>query len=99
MTHQFDEPGAGGDILNPRDIIGNVLIVHPLEYCTGIITKFSRTAEGSDAIKVDVVNLDKFNVDGSQIWRGALWFQGRLIRAMKSKLGKLMIGRITMGMG
>jgi len=97
----FDEPAAGGgagDRLQPRDVERQLLIVRPIEYRTGIFTRFNPEA---DAICVDVVNLDMNSFDGTPgvIYRMALWFQGQLISNMRPKLGKLMLGRITRGMG
>lgn len=94
----FEDPAAGGDRLNPRDILGHLLIVHPIEYCTGIITQYSGP-EGSDAVKADIADLDAFNADGTNIWRGVLWFQGQLISSLKPKIGKLVLGRMGKGMG
>jgi hypothetical protein len=40
----FSEP-ASGDRLNPRDIVGELLIVRPTEHRTGLITQFSKPGE------------------------------------------------------
>lgn len=100
MSQPFSDP-ASGDRLNPRDILGQLMIILPTEYVEGIATQYKnpRRADGlSDAIKVDVVTLDLINPEtNTNIWRGALWFQNQLIVSLKPKIGALVLGRMGQG--
>lgn len=90
----FAEPSAS-DRLSPRDVLGHLLIIRPEEYLKNVQTKFSKTAEGSDCIKLDVVDLDE---QGGTPYYGALWFQGKLIGAMKGAVGQILLGRVKLGL-
>lgn len=97
----FSDPSTG-DRLNPRDIVGQLLVVRPLEYCTGIKTPYPNPRDPaglSDAIRCDVVTLDLQNEDGTNIWRGVLWFQNRLITGLRPNIGKLILGWMDKGTG
>lgn len=96
----FGEP-SGGDRLNPRDIVGQLLIVRPMEYKTGIVTQYTPPGETSDAIACDVVNMDEKDDYGAagHVYRNVLWFQSKLIQGLRPCVGQLLLGRIGRGAG
>lgn len=91
----LDEPAevGGGQRLNPREIVGHLLIVWPIEYVEHSPTQFSRPDRPSDVIVVDVVDLN----DGV-LARRAWWRQAQLIVALKAKIGKKLLVRMERGM-
>lgn len=98
----FSEPSAiGGDRLNPRDIVGQLIIVRPMEYKTGIITQFTLPGTTSDAIACDVVNMDEKDdyAQAGKVYRNVLWFQSKLIQNLRPCIGQLLLGRIGRGAG
>ena len=85
---EFSEPQTGGR-LNPRDIVGHLLLVWPVDYLTSVVTKFTKADKPSDAIVVDVVDLDQPDVNGDEgaLFQSVWWLQSRLIQALKNKVG------------
>lgn len=93
----FNAPSSGGDSLKPEDIVGQLLIVRPLVHETGIQTSFGE----KDGIRCDVAVLTQQNLDGTYgvVSRDVLWFQGKLVGALKRQIGELVLGRMTRGTG
>ena len=86
----FDEPEqTGGVRLNPRDIVGHLLLVWTIEYIAHSPTQFSRPDKPSDVIVVDAVDLDQVTEDGlpGLCARRAWWRQAQLIQALRGKIG------------
>lgn len=91
---QFDEPAAqefNGVRINPRDVVGHLLIVWAIEYLEHKPTQFSRPDKPSDVIVVDVVDLDlldpeKNNLPGL-LARHVWWRQAKLIQALRPRVG------------
>jgi len=84
---EFSELESGR--LNPRDILGHLLLVWPTDYIEHAPTKFSRPDKPSDAIVVDVVDLDEVDdagVDGV-LYSGVWWRPSRLIQKLKTRVG------------
>lgn len=85
----FVEPEVG-DRFSPKDNIGHVIAVKPLEYKTGIVT--GNSPNGTDAIAGDVVDLDA--PDGPAVYKDALIFGGSFVDAFKPYLNKLVVVKI-----
>lgn len=83
--NEFSEPVVG-DRFSAEDAQNKRLIVVPVEYVAEMTV---RGAEKTDAIKLNVVDLET----GSAYY-GALWFGGRLVGAFKSGLGNKFVGFI-----
>lgn len=85
----FNEPEVSGR-LNPRDIIGHLLMVWPTEYIENNPTRYSKAGQASDVIVVDVVDLDEYD-EGTglpgKLSRNVWWRPGRLIGALKKQVG------------
>jgi hypothetical protein len=78
------------DYLNPRDMIGHLLLVWPVRYEKETFTKYERTdGRPADAVFCDVVDLSVNGDDGQpgKLMRGCKWTQGRLIRDTKGAVG------------
>lgn len=74
---------GGGQSLYPDKLMGHLLLVWAIEWIAHSPTQFSRPDKPSDVIVVDVVDLDTGDI-GVQSW----WRQSRLIRDLKTKVGK-----------
>lgn len=85
----FNEPEVSGR-LNPRDVVGHLLMVWPVEYIAHSPTKFSKAGQPSDVIVVDVVDLDDVD-EGTglpgKLARNVWWRPGRLIASLKKQVG------------
>jgi len=90
-SDQFDEPDETiGIRLNPRDIIGHLVMVWATDYIPHSPTRHTKPGKPSDVIVVDVVDLDQVDELGQpgllarQVW----WRQVKLIMALKGRIGK-----------
>lgn len=89
MPLNLQEPESAGR-LNPRDILGHLLLVWAVDYIPHSPTKFSREGKPSDVIVVDVVDLDLDDPLTNQpgfVTRGCWWRPSRLIQALKGRVG------------
>jgi hypothetical protein len=85
----FAEPETAGGPY-PKDLIGHLLMVWPVDYIDDAPSKFSRPGAQSDVIVVDLVDLDTvddFTKEQGQLSRQAWWRPGRLIGSLKRRLG------------
>jgi|KBSSwiStaDraftv2_1062776.scaffolds.fasta_scaffold08809_9 hypothetical protein len=85
----FNEPETSGR-LNPRDCIGHLLMVWPIEYIEDSPTRYSKPGQASDVIVVDVVDLDDFDEGtglAGKLYRNVWWRPGNLIKALKRTVG------------
>lgn len=92
MTLSFSDPEeTGGLRLNPKDIIGHLLLVWAVDYIAHSPTQYSRPDKPSDVIVVDVVDLHQAGEDGQPglVARRCWWRQALLIQSLKSKIGDL----------
>lgn len=90
QPYEFEEPREGGDRYSAEQAQNRRLIVVPIEYVPVI-----RTQRGDevDGIRINVVDLD---ADGQPAeYFGALWFGGNLIKALKTKIGKMFLGYVN----
>lgn len=88
----FDEPAEGfaGTRINPRDVVGHLLMIWAIEYLPHKPTQYSRPDKPSDVIVVDVVDLDapdpETNLPGL-LARHVWWRQAKLIQALRDRIG------------
>jgi hypothetical protein len=93
MVDEFDEPAVNefsGVRINPRDVVGHLLLVWVIEYLPHKPTQFSRPDKPSDVIVVDVVDLDLPDPDTNQpglLARHVWWRQAKLIQALRDRIG------------
>src|SRR5918994_4846332 len=88
-----DDVNSGTDNgvrLSPDKVIGHLLMVWTVEYIPHSPTKFTQPGKPSDVIVVDVVDLDLPDENGHQglVARRSWWRQSRLIRDLKSRVGR-----------
>ena len=99
MEEEWGEPNLSGDRLNPREIVGHLLILWPVDYIAHSPTKFTRPDKPSDAVILDVCDLDlpdEVGVPG-KLCRRVWWRQSRLIMMLKEKIGIRMLCLMTQG--
>ena len=79
-----------GEYARPSDLKGHLLIVYPLGYVDEIQTQYGP----SDAIIVDVVDLDDKNDQGlpGKVYRRSTFFQNLLIGTLKANIGTKVLG-------
>ena len=85
----FAEPETAGGPY-PKDLVGHLLMVWPVDYIDDAPSKFSRPGAQSDVIVVDLVDLDtvdEYTKELGQLSRQAWWRPGRLIGSLKRRLG------------
>jgi hypothetical protein len=97
----FAEPETAGGPY-PRDLIGHLMLIWPVDYIEDAPSKYSQRGQPSDVIVVDIVDLDAIDPMTGQpglVSRGAWWRPGRLIRSLKRRLGSPdpMLAWMTMG--
>lgn len=100
-----DDVNSGTDNgirLNPDKVIGHLLMVWTIDYIPHSPTKYSVPNKPSDVVVVDVVDLDLPDENGHQglVARRTWWRQSRLIRDLKSRVGRpnpilIRVGRDT----
>lgn len=82
---------GAGDKFEAKDHVGDMLLITPTEYKTGVKTKFSRDADDlKDVVIADIVIIKPKPEDCTKLTQAAL-FQGRLIGATKGKVGNGMV--------
>jgi hypothetical protein len=85
----FSAPSQQSESVKVADLNGQLLIIEPIEYKVGI-----ETVHGpSDAIEVNIVNLDNNNA----IHNNVLFFNVALKNALKTKIGQKVLARIGQG--
>src|SRR4029453_15671105 len=79
-----------GEYARPSDLKGHLLIVYPVGYVDEIQTQYGP----SDAIVVDVVDLDDKDDQGApgKVYRRSTFFQNLLIGSLKSQIGTKVLG-------
>lgn len=101
MEDEWGQPTeVGGEFIKPKDLRGHLLIVFPIGYVPHIQTRFSSPDKKSDAITVDVIDLDDKDEYGApgKIYRNSNWMQSQLIVGLRSLIGSKALGRIDLGM-
>lgn len=84
----FAAPASPTENVKVADLVGQLLIIEPLEYKTGIPTSLGE----AEAIAVNLVNLDK----GSK-HDNVLFFNVALRNSLKSRIGQKVLARIGTG--
>lgn len=101
MTEEWGRPAEiGGEFVKPAQLNGHLVIIYPLGYIPFIQTRFSgQTNKPSDAIAVDVVDLDDKDEHGNpgKVYRNSNFMQAQLIAALKSQIGSKVLGVISQG--
>lgn len=101
MTEEWGRPAEiGGEFVKPQQLSGHLVIVYPIGYIPFIPTRFSgQTSKPSDAIAVDVVDLDDKDDYGNpgKVYRNSNFMQAQLIAALKSQIGSKVLGVISQG--
>lgn len=76
--------------INPRDVVGHLLLIWVIDYLPHKPTQYSRPDKPSDVIVVDVVDLDVVDPETGQpglLARHTWWRQAKLIQKLKDKVG------------
>jgi hypothetical protein len=103
MTYddEWGRPAEVGEFVKPRDLEGHLVIVFPLGYVPFIRTKFTdqNPAKPSDAITVDIVDLDDKNEYGAagKLYRNNNFMQAQLIASLKPEIGRKVLGVMSKG--
>lgn len=88
----FTEPERSDeDRFVPKDNVGHVVVVKPLEHKTGVITDNSPL--GTDAIGAQVLDLDA--PAGVAVYRDALIFGGAFVDAFRPFIGQTVVVKIA----
>lgn len=103
-TDTFSEPTPEfeGVRINPRDVVGHLLMVWATEYIAHRPTQFTRPDKPSDVIVVDCVDLDVIDPEtGVQgyLARKVWWRQAKLIQTLKLLVGNPQPVLARMGKG
>lgn len=88
----YDEPGKDFDgvRIDPRDVVGHLLLVWATDYIEHSPTRYTKAGDKSDVIVVDVVDLDINDPDTNQpgfLGQNVWWRQARLIQKLRPKVG------------
>lgn len=106
MTQSNDEwgnvQGSGGEFASPQKVDGHLLIVYPTGYVPYIQTVHSRPDKPSDAIRVDIVDLDDTDEatgEVGKVYRNSNWMQNVLIASLRPEIGRKVLGVMGKGVG
>lgn len=103
MAYEVDEPEpTGGVRLNPKMILGHLLIVWVTDYIEHSPTKYTVAGKPSDVVVVDCIDLDQVDETSGEVGliaRNCWWRQSRLIQLLKKRVGlpNPILIRITQG--
>jgi len=103
MGYQVDEPEqVGGVRLNPKMILGHLLVVWVTDYIKHSPTKYTVVGKPSDVVVVDCIDLDQVDETSGEVGliaRNCWWRQSRLIQLLKRRVGmpNPILIRITQG--
>lgn len=98
---EWDEPvESTAEFITPQKLANHLLIVFPIGYVDHIQTRFTRPDKPSDAIAVDVIDLDAVGDDGApgKLYRNNNWMQAKLIQSLRPKIGGRMLAHMRQGM-
>jgi hypothetical protein len=100
MTEEWGRVVEGGEFVKPSQLNGHLCIVYPVGYHPFVQTKFSgQSGKPSDAIAVDVVDLDDKNDAGlpGKVYRNSNFMQAQLIGSLKSQINSKVLGVFSQG--
>ncbi len=88
----------GGEYIQPRQLEGHLLIIYVLGHISHVNTKFTVPGKLSDAIQVDVVDLDDNDEQGApgKVYRTCTWM-GAIIGNLRPMIGRKVLGTIGKG--
>jgi hypothetical protein len=84
----FTAPSTSNESVKVADLAGQLLIITPVEYKTGIQTVHGE----ADAVEVNIVNLDT-----NKTHENVLFFNVALKNALKTKINEKVLARIGQG--
>lgn len=92
---------GNGEFAKPDAVNGHLLIVYPIGYIPHIQTAHSRPDKLSDAIRVDVIDLDDVDESGApgKVYRGTNWMQSVLISKLRPEIGRKVLAVMGKGVG
>jgi hypothetical protein len=90
----------GGEYVQPRQLEGHLLVIYVLGHIPFVQTKFTVPGKLSDAIQVDVVDLDDKDESGApgKVYRTCNWM-GAIIGNLRPMIGRKVLGTIGKGVG
>lgn len=88
-----------GEYARVDALAGHLLIIFPIGYIEDSPTRFSVPGKRSDAIVLDVIDLDDFDEHGQpgKLYRNNWWRGAQLIMMLKARIGGKVLGRIGKG--
>jgi hypothetical protein len=100
MSDSWGEP-ASGSFVKAQDLAGHLIIAWPIGYVPHIQTQYTRPDKKSDAIQVDIVDLDAQEDDGTpgRVHRNCNMMQAKLIQDLRPRIGGRLLGTIVKGLG
>jgi hypothetical protein len=85
---------ASSDFIGPKELLGHLLIVRPIEHVEGVKTQYGL----KDGIRVDIAVLTaRDNTGQPLVYEGVTWLSSKLIASLKKTLGQLVLGRMSQG--
>lgn len=98
---EWGSPQSSGEFVAPAKVEGHLLIVYPTGYVPHISTVHSRPDKLSDAVRVDVVDLDEPDEQGElgKVYRNSNWMQAVLIASLRPEIGRKVLGVMSKGVG
>lgn len=93
MGREYSEPDTGA-YFKPADNIGTLLLLDVLEYRTDY-KGYDEGADDRDGVEVEVTVLDG-DLAG-EVYLKSTVHQGKLVAALKRKVGGSVLGRLTQG--
>lgn len=74
---------------------GALLLVEPAEFLTGIVTKFSKPGESSDAVRASITVID--GAHAGETFTDTLIFPKVIVSQTKAAIGERVLGRLSQG--
>lgn len=85
---------ASAEFIGPKDLLGHLLIVHPIEHVEGVKTQYGL----KDGIRVDIAVLTaRDNTGQPLVYEGVTWLSAKLIASLKKTIGQLVLARMSQG--
>lgn len=99
-NEQFDQVvESTGEFARVDALAGHLLILFPTGYVEHSPTRFSVPGKKSDAIVLDVVDLDDVDENGNpgKLYRNSWWRGAQLIMSLRTRIGGKVLGRLGRG--
>jgi hypothetical protein len=90
---------VGGEFVSPKQLAGHLLIAFPIGYIPHIQTRFTQPGKKSDAVCVDIIDLDDKDDSGApgKVYRNCNWMQAQMIASLRPMIGSKVLGRVGQG--